>query len=247
MPGERRVRILAKLLGTAAGPELGTKQLCDVCAEVTGTSGAAIMLRPNHIAQSSICATNELSALLERMQFELGEGPCVDAHDGHRPVLEPDLTTATARWPAFAPPALVAGALAVFAFPLQVGAAHLGALQLHGRQPGGLSNEQHADALVMADVAAQAVLVMQSNAPPGRLAQELEAGGDFRYVVHQASGMVAAQLEVNVATALVRLRAYAFGNDQALEAVAASVVARTLRFDGNSGERDPAPEPGAYS
>jgi hypothetical protein len=246
MSGERRVRILARLVG-AEGPELGTERLCEVCASVTGTSGAAIVLHSDEAAQGSICATNELSAALERLQFEVGEGPCVDAYQAQRPVLEPDLKRAIARWPAFAPPAVDAGALAVFAFPLQVGAAHLGALQLHGQRPGGLSDEQHADALVMADVAAQALLVIQANAPTGRLAQELEAGGNFRYVVHQASGMVAAQLEVGVATALVRLRAYAFGNDQALEAVAASVVARSLRFDDRSGEKDPAPEPGAYS
>lgn len=90
----------------------------------------------------------------------------------------------------------------------------------------------------MADVAAQALLVMQTNAPPGRIAVELEAGGDFQYVVHQASGMVSAQLEVTVGQALVRLRAYAFGNDRRLTEVAEAVVARTLRFDHRSGQDD---------
>ena len=96
---------------------------------------------------------------------------------------------------------------------------------------GSLSDEQHADALVMADIAAQAVLVMQGNEPSGELAAELGAGADFHYVVHQASGMVAAQLEVSVREALVRLRAYAFGNDRSLTDVAKAVVDRTLRFD----------------
>jgi hypothetical protein len=53
--------------------------------------------------------------------------------------------------------------------------------------------------------------------------------------------MVAAQLDVNVAQALIRLRAYAFGNDRPLSEVANAVVARTLRFDAESGEKDPAP------
>ncbi len=91
----------------------------------------------------------------------------------------------------------------------------------------------------MADVAAQALLVMQANAPQGRLAAELEAGSDFQYVVHQASGMVAAQLDVSVGQALTRLRAYAFGNDRPLTEVAKDVVARRLRFDAASGEKDP--------
>jgi hypothetical protein len=67
------------------------------------------------------------------------------------------------------------------------------------------------------------------------------AGADFHYVVHQASGMVAAQLEVSVAQALIRLRAYAFGNDRPLTEVAKDVVARRLRFDAQSGEKDPRP------
>jgi hypothetical protein len=93
----------------------------------------------------------------------------------------------------------------------------------------------------MADIAAQAVLVLQADAPPGMLAGELEAGADFQYVVHQASGMVAAQLEVSVGQALIRLRAYAFGNDRSLTEVAQDVVARKLRFDARGGENDPVP------
>ena len=113
-------------------------------------------------------------------------------------MLEPDLADPGARrWIAFSIPALAAGVRAVFGFPLQVGAVRLGALNLYRDQPGPLSDDQHADALVMADVSAAAVLMMQANAPPGKLAVELESGSDFRYVVHQASGMVAVQLDVS--------------------------------------------------
>jgi hypothetical protein len=82
----------------------------------------------------------------------------------------------------------------------------------------------------MAGVAARAVLLMQAQAPPGALARELARGDDHRVVVHQASGMVAAQLGIGVGDALVRLRAHAFGNDRPLADVARDVVARRLRF-----------------
>jgi hypothetical protein len=91
----------------------------------------------------------------------------------------------------------------------------------------------------MASIAARAVLVLQTGAPLEELASELGAGADFHDVVHQASGMVAAQLEVSVGQALVRLRAYAFGNDRHLTEVAKDVVGRKLRFDAESGEKDP--------
>jgi len=80
-------------------------------------------------------------------------------------------------------------------------------------------------------LAAQAVLAIQAPAPPGALATELEEGANFRFVVHQASGMVAVQLGVGVGEALARLRAYAFANDRLLTEVAEAVVARKLRLD----------------
>jgi len=237
--GERRLRILA-LLGGSRPPELETKRLCEVCAEATDMSGAGIMLMSGDAPGGSVCTTDTVSDLIEQLQYTLGEGPCVDAYRQERPVLEPDLVhPASPRWVAFSGPAVAAGVRAVFGFPLQVGAVRLGALNLYCDRPGPLSDEQHADALVMADVAAQAVLVLQAKAPPGTLAAELEASGDFQYVVHQASGMVAAQLDVSVGEALVRLRAYAFGNDRPLPDVAAAVVARTLRFDAYGDEHDP--------
>ncbi len=191
------------------------------------------------VPHGSLCTTDEVSTLIERLQYDLGEGPCVDAYQLDRPVLEPDLAEpATPRWLAFAGPALTAGVRAVFGFPLHVGAVRLGALNLYCDRPGPLRADQHADALVMAEVAAQTILLLQANAPPGMVAAELEAGADFQLVVHQAAGMVSVQLGISVAQALVRLRAYAFGNDGSLGGVAREVVARTLRFDAASGEKD---------
>jgi hypothetical protein len=75
----------------------------------------------------------------------------------------------------------------MFGFPMQVGTVRLGALNLYRDQPGALS-AQHADALVMAGVAARAMLSRQAHARQGALVAELEAGSDFRFVVHQVLG-----------------------------------------------------------
>src|SRR2546430_12012446 len=93
-------------------------------------------------------------------------------------------------WLAFPPPALQAGVRAVFGFPLRVGTVRLGALNLYRDRPGSLSGEQHADALVIGDVAARWVLEAQAGASFGAVAEELEAGADFHYVVHNAAGIV---------------------------------------------------------
>ncbi len=206
-------------------------RLCEVCAEATAFTGAGIMLMSGELSQGSVCSSDATSAALEELQFTMGEGPCVDAYHQDRPVLEPDLVDpATPRWPGFTPDALAVGARAIFGFPMQVGAVRLGALNLYRDQPGPISDDQHADALVMAQVAARQVLAMQADAPAGALADELETGGNFRFVVHQASGMVAAQLEVGVAEALIRLRAHAFAEQRSLTDIASDVVERRLRF-----------------
>jgi hypothetical protein len=231
MGGRRRDRILEQLFRDAGRGGEG-RRLCRACADVTVMDGAGIMLMSGDLPRGSVCTTDAVSALVEQLQYDLGEGPCVDAFQQDRPVLEPDLVhPSVVRWLAFSGPTIAAGVSAVFGFPLRVGSVRLGALNLYRVRRGGLTDDQHADALVVADVAARAVLVMQAGAPPGRLAAAIEADADFQYVVHQASGMVAAQLGVSVGHALVRLRAYSFGHDRPLPEVAADIVARRLRLD----------------
>jgi hypothetical protein len=225
------MRILNELSSGEAGAPDGS-HLCEVCAEVVVMSGAGIMLMSGDVPRGSVGSSNEVSALIEELQYVLGEGPCVDAYRTDRPVVEADLAAhGPARWPAFTSRAVNAGALAVFGFPLQVGAVRLGALNLYRDRTGALDDDQHADALVMAGVAARAVLDMQAQAPPGGLAAEMEAGSNFRFVVHQAAGMLRGELGISVAEALVRLRAYAFANDLMLDEVAEDVVTRRLKLN----------------
>ena len=229
--GERRIRILGRFV--RAGKLLPeTVRLCEVCAEMTAMSGAGIMLVAEGTSRGSICTTNSVSETIEELQFALGEGPCIDACREDRPVLEPDLVSPVMnRWFAFTPLAIAAGARAVFGFPIRVGAVGVGALNLYRDRPGPLTAEQHADALVLSVVAAEFILALQADAPPGELATELGAGARLHYVVHQASGMVAAQLGIAVDHATLRLQAFAFANERTLIDVARSVVNRTLRFD----------------
>lgn len=234
---ERRLRVLALL--ARDGADVRTKRLCEVCVEVTGTSGGGIVLMSDNFPRGPVWTTDGVSARLEDLQFELGEGPCVDAHDQDRPVLEPELARPAApRWLGFSALAVEAGARAVFGFPLRLGAVRLGALSLYRDAPGPLTDDQHADALVLADVAARAVLVLQVDAPEGTLARALTADADFHHVLHQASGMVSVQLGVTVGEALVRLQAHAFGNGRPLAEVARDVVVRRLRFSTGGGEDD---------
>ncbi len=127
-----------------------------------------------------------MSQLIEDLQYTLGEGPCVDAYNQDRVVAEPDLAEPTTRrWHACTPSALQAGVRAVFGFPLRVGTVRLGALNLYRDRPSPLTTDQHADALVIADVTTRWVLETQAGAPPDAVAAELELGADFHFAVHK--------------------------------------------------------------
>ena len=231
MADDVRSRIIARLATTS--PTDGQRSsLCRVCVDITATTGAGIMLMASDIPAGWVCATDEVSVLIEELQFALGEGPCVDAFQLNRPVVEPNLSNpAELRWPAFRGPVLAAGVRAIFGFPMRVGAVRIGALNMYCDRPGALSNEQHGDALAMAEIAASVIVMSQAEGPGDGLVAELEGGSDSRLVVHQATGMVAVQLKMSVASALIRLRAFAFADGHAIVDVAEAVVARRLRFD----------------
>jgi GAF domain len=230
VPADRLLRILTRL---AADDGSGaTTRLCAVCAEITEMSGAGIMLLADDRPRGSVCTTDEVSAQIEDLQYTLGEGPCVDAHRHHAPVLEPDLASpAVVRWVDFSRSAVAAGARAVFGFPVAIGEIRVGALNLYRNRPGPLTAVQHADALMVAQVAARSIITMQAGAVPGQLGPALEAGGNFRFVVHQAAGMVAVQLGVPVDEALLRIRAHAFSTEATVAETAEAVIDRRLRFD----------------
>jgi GAF domain-containing protein len=172
-----------------------------------------------------------VSGAVDDLQFTLGEGPSIAADGSAGPVLEPDLVLAVAQWPAFAPAALGEGVQAVFAFPLRMGGIHVGVLSLYRDTPGDISGTDLADAIALSHIAAHLVLDLEANLVPGTLPERLAEIVDHRAHVHQATGMIAAQLGTDVAAALVRLRAFAWSRDRSIDDVAAAVVARTLRFE----------------
>jgi hypothetical protein len=206
-------------------------RLCAVCPQIAGVTGAGVMIMSGDTPRGSLCASDEVSKLIEELQFTLGEGPCVDAYQTDRVVAEPDLAgPASHRWAAFTPPVVRAGARAVFGFPLRVGTVRLGALNLYRDQPGPLTVEQHADALTMAEVSARWVLEAQAGAPADVIAAELELGADFHFTVHNAAGIVSVQEQISITEALIRLRAHAFGSDRPLNDVADDVIAHRIRL-----------------
>jgi len=217
--------------GAGSGGSL-TQHLCVDCSSELRLSGAGMALMNDDGHQAVVGASGPLAAYLEDLQFELGEGPCVDASRNTTPGLYPDLMPGgKARWVEFGPAAINAGVRAAFAFPLQVGAVRLGCLSMYRPAPGALNREEVTTALAYADAAVVVLLHLQARATAGRvLHPELGDPLEDRAEVHQATGFVSVQASVGLTEALLLMRARAFASNRPLLHVARDVLAGRLRI-----------------
>jgi len=204
------------------------------CAVAVSVTGVGLILMTDSGPAGVVAATDEAASTMEKLQFGLGEGPCVDSSVTGRPALHPDLArTGPALWPVFSAGALEAGIGAIFAFPLRVGAIRLGVLDLYRDEPGHLTSDQLAEALSFAGAATTILLLLETRSSPlgSADADRLDDVIGHRAVVHQATGLIAVQAKVSLAAALSLLRAASFSAGRSMEAVGRDVVDRALRFD----------------
>ena len=110
-----------------------------------------------------VAASDEAALCFERLQTELGEGPCLAAYESGKAVAVPDLRT-DHRFPRFAPRAVKEGLLAVFTFPLRQGDHQLGALDMYRDIAGPMDAGAMMAAQTLADVAAAYLLNAQARA-----------------------------------------------------------------------------------
>jgi hypothetical protein len=237
MTADRRTRVMAMLAEQDHAMPMADR-VCLTSVAILAVSGAGLSLMGGAQGHRVLVhGTNDRARRLEDLQQTLGVGPCEESVRTGGPVLVPDLEQQPpGRWPEFVRPAVESGIRAVFAFPLQIGAISLGALDLYRDEIGGLSDEDLADALILSDVATSALLVapfpgadrMDENLDGDVLTEDWIAGAGTW--VYQASGMVMVQLGIPIDQAMLRLRAYAFVHGRTVTDVARDIVGRELRL-----------------
>lgn len=214
------------------------------CAASLGAVGVGLAFADADGPVAVAAATEGRGRAGEDLQFALGEGPCRTAAHVRRAVHAPDLA-GDDRWVQFGRSALEAGIAAAFSVPLQVGAVLVGVLDVYRDTPGRLSPELAADLAVHGQAATAVLLLLSDSAETGEDDGGLADLADIRPVVHQAAGMVAIQLDVDLAAALLRLRAHAFGAGRSLRDLAVDVVARRVRFDAPTSDLGSGDDPSA--
>ena len=218
----------------AEGLDVG---LCAGFLESLPISGAAISVFAGLAPETMVCASDAISARIDELQFDLGEGPRWEALQTRRPVLLPDVRKGShAAWPVFAKSLLELDVAAIFVFPLALGALDIGVVELYSSDSGPLSRAKQSTALQLADAATWHLLRQLLTLPPGDGTDGPPDGSPLsRREVHQATGMVLAQAGTSARDALLLMRAHAFSQGRTVREVARDVVSRSLDFTQGGG------------
>ncbi|MFI8947636.1 GAF and ANTAR domain-containing protein [Streptomyces sp. NPDC053750] len=223
--GTRAAEVIAEeVRGVPPGEVPG--RLCETVVRLLPVTGASASLRGEGVPVR-LCASGARATYLAEIQATLGAGPCLSAAESGAPVLACDLAGGAdaGRWPVFAQQATAVGVRAVYALPLGSDTACLGTLDLYRDAPGGLTGPQLRTARLVAGVMTVAVVAL----PRGEESWLNDLAGAHDEV-HQAVGMIMAQLGVGADEALARLRADAFAHGRTAYAVARDVLAHRRRF-----------------
>ena len=225
MIGDRSTMLarLATLVADGAAERPLTVRLALAGRELLHADGASISVDSTTPNRVMLAATDEVAQTLEQLQDVLCQGPSWDAYLSGQPQFTDLRNIAAARWPEFEYAAREAvGERIVIGLPMHPDHEVIGVLSVH------LSVSYSADDWEIAQFVANTVGAALLTDPDAIK----EQGGSWsgRAEIHQATGMVIAQLSIPAADALAVLRAHAYADGVSLDAIAAQVVGRTLEF-----------------
>ena len=214
-------------------------RLCEACVVLLDIDAAAISLVFDGASGGTLGSSGAPARIYDELQFTLGEGPCLESVARRIPILVVDLADpGEVRWPAYGPAMLAHQIRGVYAIPIVVAGEFVGALDLFRTQPGHPPDEELSGAVAAAELAGVPLLDLLDGDLQAAVADPnsnawAELNALSRAEVSQATGMLVAQLEVDPAEALVRLRAHAYATGRSATDVARDILERRLKLEGD--------------
>lgn len=231
LPLTERGRLLSGLAATLATlpvDQAQTWRLGEAMRRMLGADGVAITVEYLSDSRVTVCSSDEVAEALEGLQEVAGEGPGFEAARTDAIVVADMDGDVDQRWPMLAQ-ALEErlGPRRIYAIPLHAGSVLGGVATLHTGH--GQSLAEPPERVAFLANAVGAALLVDAADQPETQNQEGE-GWSSRSVVHQATGMVMAQVRVTPQDALALLRGHAYAMDTDVNDVAAQVVHRGISF-----------------
>ena len=197
--------------------------------ELLEADAAGIMLADPRGELHAVAASSEDAELMELLQLQAEQGPCVDCYRTAAPVGVADLTQAGDRWPRFVAAVAQQGAFAsVHAVPLRLRGQAIGALNLLHRTPGSLPQDDIALGQALADIATIGILQERAIRRGEVVNEQLQTALNSRVIIEQAKGVLSHHLGLSTDEAFNRLRGYVRGRNLRLADVARLLATRQL-------------------
>lgn len=206
--------------------------LAGACVSLLEVSAAGLMLADAGGRLRVMASSSEQSLLVELMEIQNNEGPCLDCFRDSAPVLVADLTEQRGQWPRFADEAIDAGFGAIYALPMRLRQETIGALNLFHRHPRSMSADDLRIGQALADVATIGILQHRVAERGAEVTQELQTALNSRLMIEQAKGVLAERDQLSMDESFAVLRSHARRTHQKLSDLAQAVVRGELTSEG---------------
>jgi GAF domain-containing protein len=193
---ERALTQLAELRTSPVTLEAALHRIVESADALFQVDGSALMLVDNDQMLRNLALSHPRAAMLEELQAEHCEGPCVDAYDDKQTIWADDLGREE-RWPAFSPAAAGRGLAAVLANPIPYSNEAVGVVAVFASGPHPWTEAEQQAIVAFTDLAAMLILNAMEAAERGLIAVQLQGALDSRVVIEQAKGVLMASEKVD--------------------------------------------------
>lgn len=185
-------------------------------ADVPGADFAGITLVTAKGKITTPAATAELVEEIDRVQYDVRQGPCLTSF-WEQATVRADNLRSEPRWPDFANRAADLGVLSMLAFQLYVQHEDMGALNLYSRQPNAFDSADENIGLLFASHAAIALVGAQHE-------HSLHAALVNRDIIGQAKGILMERYKIDAQAAFKLLLRASQDNNRKLHEIARAVA-----------------------
>jgi GAF domain-containing protein len=220
---------LAKSIGALGSldPQRGLaptlQQIADAAKQLFAADAAGLMLVDADGALRWASASDQTAQTLEDGQERLAQGPCAVAFSQRLPAaitnihIDPD-------WGEFAQVLVAEGVCAALSVPVELDGGVIGTLDVYAGQPRDWDPSEIAALQAYAGLVASLLSAATTAQVKGRLADQLEAALEHRWLIEQAKGVLMGRERLDAQTAFERLRGAARSSTRRLADVAKDVT-----------------------
>jgi hypothetical protein len=199
------------------------QQITDAAKQLFGADGAGLMLVDAEGQLRWASASDQTAQNVEDGQERLAQGPCAVAFSQRLPAairnikLEPD-------WQEFTQVLVSEGICAALSVPVELDGGVIGTLDIYAGQPRDWDPSEVAALQAYAGLVASLLSAATTAQVKGRLADQLQAALEHRWLIEQAKGVIMGREELDAQAAFERLRSAARSSTRPLADVAKDVT-----------------------